>query len=216
MEKIKNNITELVFIIDRSGSMSGLEGDTIGSFNSLIEKQKKVDGKCYVSTVLFDHEQKVIHDRAELDNIKPLTDKDYYARGCTALVDAIGLSVRHIANIHKYARREDVPQRTMFIIITDGYENASRIFTVDRVRDMVEYEKKNYGWEFIFIGTNDVFETAENFGIGRERAATYNADSVGTQVAYDTFNDLVTYFRNDSQLAPDWNRKITLDHESRK
>lgn len=216
MEKIKNNITELVFIIDRSGSMSGLEGDTIGSFNSLIEKQKKVDGKCYVSTVLFDHEQKVIHDRAELDNIKPLTDRDYYARGCTALVDAIGLSVRHIANIHKYARREDVPQRTMFIIITDGYENASRIFTVDRVRKMVEYEKKNYGWEFIFIGTNDVLETAETFGIGRERAATYNADSVGTQVAYDTFNDLVTYFRNDSQLSPDWNRKITLDYESRK
>ena len=145
MKKTNNNITELVFILDRSGSMSGLESDTIGGFNSLIEKQKKQNGKCYVSTVLFDNYSEVIHDRVELENIKPMTDKDYYVRGCTALIDAIGGAIHHIGNIHKYARPEDVPEHTMFVIMTDGYENASHIYTSDRVKTMIEHEKENYG-----------------------------------------------------------------------
>ena len=142
MKKTNNNITELVFILDRSGSMAGLESDTIGGFNSLIEKQKKQDGKCHVSTVLFDNFSEVIHDRVELENIKPMTDKDYYVRGCTALIDAIGGAIHHIANIHKYARREDVPKHTMFVIMTDGYENASCIYTSDRVKSMIDEHNK--------------------------------------------------------------------------
>ncbi len=215
--KIHNNITELVFILDRSGSMAGLEGDTIGGFNSLIEKQKKQSGKCYVSTVLFDNYSEVIHDRAELENIKPMTDKDYYVRGCTALVDAIGGAIHHIANIHKYARPEDVPEHTMFVIMTDGMENASHKYSLQRVKSMIEHEKEKYGWEFLFIGANiDAVETAGNFGIGAERAANYVADSQGTDVAYDTFCDVVTCFRNNAPISADWNERIEEDFNSRK
>ncbi len=217
MKKANNNITELVFILDRSGSMSGLESDTIGGFNSLIEKQKKQDGKCYVSTVLFDNFSEVIHDRVELENIKPMTDNDYYVRGCTALIDAIGGAIHHIANIHKYARREDVPKHTMFVIITDGMENASRKYSSQRVKEMIEHEKEKHGWEFLFIGANiDAVETAGNFGIGADRAVNYHADSQGTSVVYDAVAETVCCMRSDAELSQDWSKSIDEDFEKRK
>lgn len=216
MKRTKNNMTELVFILDRSGSMGGLEADTIGGFNALIEKQKKQDGKCYVSTVLFDHEMQVIHDRAELDKVQPMTDRDYFVRGCTALLDAVGGAVHHIANIHKYARAEDVPAHTMFVIITDGYENASHRYSSDRVKAMIEHEKQKYGWEFLFIGANiDAVETAGHFGISQDRAVNYNADSQGTGIVYNTVADTVCCLRTDEKLSPNWSNAINEDYKKR-
>lgn len=215
--KIHNNITELVFILDRSGSMGGLESDTIGGFNSLIEKQKKQSGKCYVSTVLFDNTSEVIHDRVELENIKPMTNEDYYVRGCTALIDAIGGAIHHIGNIHKYARYEDVPEHTMFVIMTDGYENASQIYTSDRVKVMIEHQKKKYGWEFLFIGANiDAVETASHFGISEDRAVNYHADSRGTSIVYDTVADTVCCMRASAPISADWSDRINKDYNRRK
>ncbi|MGN0529116.1 MAG: hypothetical protein ACI4IE_08275 [Eubacterium sp.] len=217
MKKVKNNTTELVFILDRSGSMGGLEKDTIGGFNSLIEKQKKQDGKCYVTTVLFDHEYELLHDRIELNKIKPMTENDYYVRGCTALIDAIGTTISHIAGIHKYARRDDVPEHTMFVIMTDGYENASHKYSSDKVKKMIEKEKKKYGWEFLFIGANiDAVETAGNFGIESDRAVNYNADSQGTGVVYDTLANTVSCMRASMPISADWSDRINEDYNNRK
>ena len=217
MKNTKNNIMELVFILDRSGSMSGLESDTIGGFNSLIEKQKREEGECYVSTVLFDDQSEVIHDRVKLSEIKPMTEKEYYVRGCTALIDAIGGAIRHIGNIHKYARPEDVPEHTMFVITTDGLENASRRFTSDEVKKMVERQKEKYGWEFLFIGANiDSVETASHFGIGADRAVNYHADKKGTSVLYETVADTVCCMRANKPIQADWRKKINDDFKSRK
>lgn len=217
MKKTNNSITELVFILDRSGSMAGLESDTIGGFNSLIEKQKKQHGECYISTVLFDNESEVLHDRIKLSEIKKMTDKDYYVRGCTALIDAIGSAIHHIANIHKYARPEDVPEHTMFVIMTDGYENASHIYTSDRVKSMIKHEKEKYGWEFLFIGANiDAVETAKNFGINENRAVNYHADSQGTGVVYDTVAETVCCMRASLPIDSNWSDSINKDYNSRK
>ena len=214
---MKNNITELVFILDRSGSMAGLEADTIGGFNAMIEKQKKLDSKCYVTTVLFDDKSEIVHDRVELSKIKKMTDKDYFVRGCTALIDALGSTIRHIANIHKYARPEDVPESTMFVITTDGMENASHSFTADEVKKMIEHEKEKYGWEFIFIGANiDAVETAKRYGISEDRAVNYHADSLGTAVLYDNVSDAVCSVRECRPMRADWNAKIKKDYASRK
>ena len=212
----KNNTTELVFILDRSGSMAGLEADTIGGFNSMIEKQKKQDGKCYVSTVLFDDRIEVVHDRVELHSVNKMTEDDYFVRGCTALIDAIGSSIRHIANIHKYARPEDVPQNTMFVITTDGMENASRQFSSDEVKRMIKKEKEKYGWEFIFIGANiDAVETAKQFGIGSDRAVNYHADSKGTEVLYNTVSQVVSNVRMCAPMQTNWSDNINKDFKSR-
>ena len=166
-------MTELVFILDRSGSMSGLEKDTIGGFNSMIEKQKWEDGQALVSTVLFDNESVVIHDRLPLDRVPPLTEGEYYTRGCTALLDAVGGAIHHIGNVHKYARKEDVPEKTLFIITTDGYENASRRYDYEKVQKMIQHEKEKYGWEFLFLGANiDAAAEAKRFGISEDRAVT--------------------------------------------
>lgn len=214
---MKNNITELVFILDRSGSMAGLESDTTGGFNALIEKQRKQNGECYVSTVLFDHVSEVLHDRVKLSEIKSMTDKDYTVRGSTALIDAIGCAIHHIGNIHKYARPEDVPEHTMFVITTDGMENASHIYTGDEVKRMIRHKKSKYGWEFLFIGANiDSVETAKQFGINADRAVNYHADSQGTAVLFETVAETVSSVRANRPIAPDWSKNISADHKSRK
>ena len=213
---MKNNITELVFILDRSGSMAGLESDTIGGFNSMIEKQKKQDGGCYVSTVLFDDESEVLHDRVKLHDIPKMTDRDYTVRGCTALIDAIGGAIHHIGNIHKYARPEDVPAHTMFIITTDGQENASHHYTSERVKKMIERQKERYGWEFLFIGANiDAVETAARYGIDRDRAVNYNADGQGTQILYESVSKAVCSIRNCDAVCADWSEEINADYQKR-
>ena len=177
---MKNNVTELVFIIDRSGSMSGLEKDTIGGFNSMIAKQKQGDGKVYVSTVLFDHEEIVLHDRVDIQKIDPMTENDYQPRGCTALLDAIGGAIHHIGNIHKYARREDVPEKTLFVIITDGMENASQSYDYETVKAQIERQREKYGWEFLFLAANiDTASTAARMSRGMEGNCSKTASSSG-------------------------------------
>lgn len=215
--KTKNNLTELVFILDRSGSMSGLESDTIGGFNAMIAKQKKEKGEAYVSTILFDNVSEVLHDRINLKEIPKMTSKDYTVRGCTALIDAIGGAIKHIGNIHKYARSEDVPAHTMFIITTDGQENASHRFSSDEVKKMIENQKEKYGWEFLFIGANiDAVETAARFGIERNRAVNYNADSKGTQILYETLSAPICAMRADAAISDDWSQNIEDDFNNRK
>lgn len=213
---MNNNITELVFLIDRSGSMSGLEKDTVGGFNSMIEKQKKQDGKCFVSTVLFDHETEVLHDRLPLDRIEKMTENEYFTRGSTALLDALGGAIRHIGNIHKYARKEDVPEHTMFIITTDGMENSSRQYTAERIKAMIERQKSEYGWEFLFIGANiDAVTTAAKYGISEDRAVNYNADAAGTQIVYDAIEATVGAVRSGKRLSSRWSKSINEDYEKR-
>ena len=214
---MKKNLTELVFILDRSGSMTGLEGDTIGGFNAMIEKQKKEPGEAFVSTILFDNVSEVLHDRISLDAIPKMTDRDYTVRGCTALIDAIGGAIKHISNIHKYARPEDVPEHTMFIITTDGMENASRRFSSDEVKKMIERQKSEFGWEFLFVGANiDAVQTAAQFGIGHDRAVNYHADSQGTQVLYETLCAPISAMRSNKPIEADWGEKISKDFKSRK
>jgi len=215
MEK-KNNLTELVFILDRSGSMAGLEADTIGGFNAMIEKQRKEDGECLVSTVLFDNESEVLHDRVKLSDIKPLTDRDYTVRGCTALIDALGGAISHICTVHKYAREEDVPAHTMFIITTDGMENASKEYTSEKVKQMIGHQKEQHGWEFLFIGANiDAVETAERYGISKERAVNYNADKQGTKVVFAALAKAVCRVRSSECLPEDWSAEIDEDYRKR-
>jgi len=212
---MKNNITELVFILDRSGSMAGLEGDTVGGFNSLIEKQRQVEGRCYVTTVLFDNESERFHDRAELSSVKPMTERDFTVRGCTALLDALGDTIRHIAHIHRYARPEDVPEHTTFVIMTDGMENASRRYDSAAVKRMIEHEKEKYGWEFLFLAANiDAVETAGHYGIGADRAVDYRSDGVGTRVAYEAVADAVCAQRMGGPIAANWSEKVKKDRKS--
>ena len=211
----KNGATELVFILDRSGSMAGLEQDTIGGFNAMIEKQKAQEGKCLVTTVLFDHEMLTLHDRVPLKEIKPLTDEDYTVRGCTALIDAIGATVSKIDTIHRYQRPEDVPDNVMFVITTDGLENASKEYTSDKVKKMIEAHKEK-GWEFLFIGANiDAVETAKHFGIAGDRAVNYHADHKGTAVVFNAVSKAVGKMRCAAPLAPSWSEDIEKDYASR-
>ena len=209
---MKNNITELVCILDRSGSMSGLESDTIGGFNSLITKQKKEDGACYVSTVLFNSESTVIHDRVPIEKIEPMTANDYVPAGNTALLDAIGGAIHHIGNIHKYAREEDVPEHTIFVITTDGLENASHRYSSREVKRMIERQKEKYGWEFIFLAANiDAVETAANIGISRNRAANYRADGEGTVHMFGAMAKAVSSMRCSVALDEDWAAELEKD-----
>ena len=211
-------LTEIVFILDRSGSMSGLESDTIGGFNSLIAKQKKEEGQALVSTVLFDDRSDVLHDRVSLDKIAPMTDDDYYVRGCTALLDAVGGAIHHIGNVHKYARPEDRPEKTMFIITTDGMENASKRYTYEKVKSMIERQKEKYGWEFIFLGANiDAVEVAGRFGISEDRAANYHCDEKGTALNYEVLSEAICQVRMGcAPLTAEWKEKIDADFERRK
>ena len=211
-----NNVSELVFILDRSGSMSGLEGDTIGGFNSLINKQKQLDGTCYVSTVLFDDRSETLHDRVDLREIRPMTACDYTVRGCTALLDALGGAIRHIEQIHRYARPEDVPAHTTFVIMTDGLENACRHYDSETVKRMIERKKEEKGWEFLFLAANiDAVQTAARYGIGRDRAVDYLADSQGTRVVYETVAETVCASRLGA-IPSGWSKNIEADRKSRK
>lgn len=193
---MRKGLTEIVFILDRSGSMRGLEADTIGGFNSMLEKQRKEEGEAYISTVLFDDRTEVLYDRIPAAKVEPMNDSQYYVRGCTALLDAVGGAIHHIANVHKYAREEDRPEKTLFIITTDGMENSSHIYNYDKVRKMVEKEKEKYGWEFLFLGANiDSIETAGRFGIGADRAINYECDSAGTALNYQVLSETVSAVR---------------------
>ena len=214
---MKNNITELVFILDQSGSMSGLEADTIGGFNGMIEKQKRQDGLVYVSTVLFDDVITVLYDRVKLSEVKPMTEDDYLVGGCTALLDTIGGAIHHIGNIHKYARPEDVPQHTMFVITTDGMENASTKYNYSTVKKMIERQKKKYGWEFLFLGANiDAVETAGNLGIHADRAVTYRADGIGTRKNFDALCSAASCMRSNATISADWKAEIEEYLKSKK
>ena len=213
---MKKNLTEIVFILDRSGSMAGLEDDTIGGFNAMIQKQKSEEGEAYVSTVLFDNHTEVIHDRVDIQQIQPMTREDYYVRGCTALLDAVGKSIRHIGNVHKYAREEDRPEKTIFVITTDGMENASREYTYDRVKKMIQHEQEKYGWEFLFLGANiDAAKEAARFGITEDRAANFHADHQGTAVIYEAMSEAVCNVRACRPMSADWKRRVDEDYQKR-
>lgn len=213
----ENNITELVFILDRSGSMAGLESDTIGGFNAMLEKQKQQEGLCWVTTLLFANESQLIHDRARLDEIRPMTAEDYQVGGCTALLDAMGDAIRHIETIHKYARPEDLPAHTLFVITTDGMENASRKYSLQELRRMIERKKEAAGWEFLFIGANiDAIQTAGSFGIQADRAVNYRADRKGTRVLYECVSKAVGSIRANAPMKADWSQEIAADYADRK
>ena len=213
---MKNNITELVFILDRSGSMSGLETDTIGGFNGMIESQKKEDGKAYVTTVLFNQKSVRIHDRVSLAQIAPMTAKEYTVGGMTALMDALGDTIRHISDIHRYIRPEDVPAKTVFVITTDGLENASRRYSSDEVKKLITAKQKE-GWEFLFLGANiDAVETAKKFGIREDRAVNYHSDAAGTALNYEVLSEAVSCVRASAPLGRKWKARIDEDFQRRK
>ncbi len=214
---MKKNLTELVMILDRSGSMGGLESDTIGGYNSMLKKQSETEGEVLVSTVLFDDRSEVLFDRVPLEELPQMTDKEYYVRGCTALLDAVGGAIRHIGNVHKYAREEDRPEKTIFVITTDGLENASREYSYDRVKRMVERQKEKYGWEFLFLGANiDAIETAGKFGISADRAANYHSDHIGTALNYEVLADAVCEMRGSAKaIGADWKKRIDEDFRRR-
>ena len=213
---MKKNLTEMVFILDKSGSMAGLEADTIGGFNSMIERQKKAEGEAIVSTVLFSNSSTVIHDRVDVRKVEPMTDRQYFVGGGTALIDAIGGAIHHIASVHKYAREEDRPEHTVFVITTDGMENASHRYSSDEVKAMVRKEKEQYGWEFLFLGANiDAVETAARFGIGRDRAVNFHSDSRGQALNYKVVSEAVCQVRCNAPLGADWKGEIEADFWSR-
>ena len=213
---MKKDLTELVFILDRSGSMAGLEKDTIGGFNAMIDKQRREAGEAVISTVLFDNYTEVIHDRVPLHKVPKLTEKEYYVRGCTALLDAVGGAIHHIGNVHKYAREEDRPERTLFVIPTDGMENASRRYTYEKVKAQIARQKERYGWEFLFLGANiDAAQEAARFGIAEDYAATYVADEASTNLIYETVNEAVCSFRACQPMAANWKDRINEDYRKR-
>ena len=213
---MKNDITELVFILDRSGSMAGLESDTIGGFNGMLHRQKQEEGACLVTTVLFSTEFTKLHDRVPLEQVADMTEKDYVAGGCTALLDAVGDTVEHVRKIHKYIRPEDVPEHTIFVITTDGYVNASRRFDADAVRRLIERQKE-CGWEFLFLGANiDAIGAAQNIGITEDRAANFIADDEGSDVLFSAVDEAISGVRCCKSLSAEWKAKIDRDYKKRK
>ncbi len=206
---MKNNITEIVFVLDRSGSMHGLEEDTIGGFNSMLKEQQAKEGEAFISTILFSGECDTLHDRLPIKEVLPLTRNNYRTMGCTALLDAVGSAIEHIGSIHRYIRHEDVPEHTVFIIITDGMENASKRFFGDRIRSMIEEKKEKHGWEFLFLGANiDAALTASSFGIDADRAVDYKSDSKGTRLNYEVVSKAICTLRRDDALTASWKKRI--------
>jgi len=216
---METNLTELVFILDRSGSMSGMESDTIGGFNSMLAKQQSEHGKCHITTILFDNEYEVLHDRLDIRAVGPITDEDYYVRGSTALLDAVGKTISKIGNVQKQSKNEYRADKVLFVITTDGMENASREYSYDKVKTLIERQKTKYGWEFIFLGANiDAVEAANRFGIDRSRAQNFHNDSKGVKLNYHIINEAVTSFRAapiDAGLDDDWSAEIQADYEKR-
>ncbi len=213
---MNNNLTEIVFILDRSGSMAGLESDTIGGFNAMVDKQKKEQGDALLSAVLFDNESVVLYDRVDIRKVEPMTDRQYQVRGCTALLDAIGGAVHHIANVHKYAREEDRPGKTVFVITTDGMENASRRYTYAQVQKMVKHEQEKHGWEFLFLGANmDAISAARSFGIREDRAVRYECDGAGTALNFAVVSETIGSFRKGAPIRADWSSEIAEDYKAR-
>ena len=213
---MRKGLTEIVFILDRCGSMSGLEADTIGGFNSMIEKQQKEEGEAYISTVLFDDQTEVLYDRVPIGKVEPMNDNQYYVRGCTALLDAVGGAIHHIGNVHKYARPEDVPEKTLFIITTDGMENASRRYSYSQVQQMVKRQQEKYGWEFLFLGANmDAISAARSFGIREDRAVRYACDGAGTSLNFEVASKTIARVRSGQEIEADWCAEIEEDYGKR-
>lgn len=213
---MKKDLTELVFILDRSGSMSGLESDTIGGYNAMLEKQKKEPGEAIITTVLFDDKYELLHDRINLKGIAPITNKEYFVRGNTALLDAVGKTINKIGNAQKHTSEDERAEHVMLVITTDGMENSSREYNYGKVRQMIEYQKSKYGWEFIFLGANiDAVATAERFGIGQDRAVNYNADSEGTVLNYEVISETVSCLRSSQPILENWKDRIEEDYKKR-
>lgn len=214
--EMKENLTELVFILDRSGSMSGLETDTIGGFNSMLERQKKESGEAFVTTVLFDDKYEVLHDRYDIKGVNLLTEKEYYVRGSTALLDAIGITINNIGKALSDTKEEDRPGKVLFVIITDGMENSSREFSYEKVKKMVEHQKSKYAWDFIFLGANiDAIKTANSFGISADMATNFVSDSAGTQLNYKIVSEVVSSFRKGKNVDKSWKDEIEKDYKKR-
>ncbi|WP_438825640.1 vWA domain-containing protein [Neobacillus vireti] len=213
---MKSNLTELVFILDRSGSMAGLEADTIGGYNAMLKKQQKAEGEAIVTTVLFDHQYELLHDRINLIDISLLTDKDYEVGGTTALLDAIGFTIQKIVNVQRRTKKEEQAEKVLFVITTDGMENASREFTTEKIRKMVHHQKEHYGWDFLFLGANiDAISTAARFGIDEDFAVDYHADDVGTQLNYEAVNEAVSSLRSGKKIDRNWKKGIERDYNRR-
>ena len=216
---MKTNLTELVFILDRSGSMGGLESDTIGGFNSMLTKQQEQDGECRITTVLFDNEYEILHDRIDIKAVSPITEKEYFVRGATALLDAIGMTINKIGNTQKQTAEDYRAEKVLFVITTDGMENASREYTYDKIKSHIERQKSKYGWEFIFLGANiDAVEVANRIGIAKDRASNFHNDSEGIGLHYRVVGEAVSFFRKASQgksLTDDWSAEIQADYKKR-
>lgn len=213
---MKHNKCELVFILDRSGSMSGLESDTIGGYNSMLKKQQEVKGDVTVTTILFDDKYEILHDRLPLENIKPITESEYYVRGTTALLDAMGKTINRIKNVKKHLKKSAKVDKVLFVIITDGLENASKEYSNYIIKNMVTNAKDNHNWEFIFLGANiDAISTAQNYGISPKNAANYRADATGTEITYAAVANAVSQIRSKRKISPEWKDTIEEDFQSR-
>jgi len=216
MTRMKKNITELVFILDKSGSMAGLEGDTIGGYNSMLNKQKNAEGEAFVTTVLFNHQTEILHDRINVRGISPITEADYEVGGTTALMDAIGFSIQKIANVQKYTSKEERANKVLFVITTDGMENASREFTHNKIKKMIEHQKEKYGWDFMFLGANiDAIAAAAQLGIDEDFAVDYHADNIGTKLNYEMVSEAVIKVRKGNNIDRSWKEGIERDYKHR-
>ncbi|WHY83876.1 VWA domain-containing protein [Neobacillus novalis] len=213
---MKKNLTELVFILDKSGSMAGLETDTIGGYNSMLKKQQNAEGEAIVTTVLFDHDYELLHDRINVKGLSPISDEEYEVGGTTALLDAIGFTIQKMVNVQKRTSEGERAEKVLFVITTDGMENASREFTPDKIKKMVQFQKEKFGWEFLFLGANiDAVSTAARFGIEEDFAVEYHADHVGTQVNYEAVNEAVTNLRGGKKIDRSWKEGIERDYNQR-
>jgi uncharacterized protein YegL len=213
---MKKNITEVVFILDKSGSMAGLEKDTIGGFNSMLNKQKKAEGEAFVTTVLFNHQYEILHDRINARGISPITESDYEVGGTTALLDAIGFSIQKIVNVQKHTSVDQRADKVLFVITTDGMENASREFTPNKIKKMVQHQKEKYGWDFMFLGANiDAIATAAQFGIDEDFAVDYHADNIGTKLNYEMVSEAVIKVRSGQKIDRNWKQGIERDYHRR-